>query len=265
MENNNNNKKRGNIFKREGFYIILFVCLCLVATIAAVTTNRNLTADKDGVESEIAEIVDEKKDLIGMDTSEDKFYDNALQVQEGDDSTTALREDEKKEDSTDSDSTNNEAAVVTAPVANTSNQTFINPIEGEIGREYSTVPVFWNTTDSNRPNFGLDIISELGGEVVACLDGTVKEVSTETIDGVTVVVYHPQVGLKTVYANLDSNLNVKVGDKVKQGDKIGSIGATTIRAAYESYGNEFLHFEVIKGETELAQYESVDPLKYVKY
>lgn len=261
MEKNNNNKRKGSIFKKEGFYIILFVCLCLVATIAAVTTNKNLAADKGKVQSETAELMDEKKDLIGMDTSEDEFYDNALQVQEENDSATALKED----DSDKSDNTNNEAAVVSAPVANTSNQTFVKPIEGEVGREYSTVPVFWNTTDSNRPNFGLDIISELGGEVVACLDGTVKEVSTETMDGVTVTVYHPQVGLRTVYANLDSNLNVKVGDQVKQGDEIGTIGATTIRASYESYGNKFLHFEVIKGETTLAQHDSVDPLKYVKY
>lgn len=265
---NNNNKKKGNIFKKEGFYIILFVCLCLVATIAAVTTNKNLTADKEGAKSEIAEIVDEKNDLIGMDSSEDEFYDNALQVQEEENPDLAQNEDEddKKEESTTSENTEN---VATAPVTSTSNQTFINPVVGEVVRQYSSTPVFWNTTESNRPNFGMDIKSELGKEVVACLDGTIQKVylkdTSEAIDGVTVVIYHPQSGLRTVYANLDENVSVKEGDKVKQGDKIGCIGATTVRAAYESYGNEFLHFEVLKGENELSQHVSVDPLKYVKY
>lgn len=261
---NNNNKKRGNIFKKEGFYIILFVCLCLVATIAAVTTNKNLTADKEGAKSEIAEIMDEKNDLIGMDSSEDEFYDNALQVQDEENLDIAQEEDEddKKEESINSENADN---VDTAPVASTSNQTFINPVVGEIARQYSTAPVFWNTTESNRPNFGMDIKSKLGEEVVACLDGTIQKVSLDTIDGVTVVIYHPQSGLRTVYANLDENLSVKEGDNVKQGDKIGSIGATTVRAAYESYGNKFLHFEVLKGENELSQHSSVDPLKYVKY
>ncbi|GAA0177732.1 M23 family metallopeptidase [Clostridium sediminicola] len=264
---NNNNKKKGNIFKKEGFYIILFVCLCLVATIVAVTTNKKLTADKKGAESEIAEIMDEKRDLIGMDSSDDEFYDNALQVQDGENKGIAEKEDEdeKKEESINTEDAENTASAETASVSNTSNKKFVNPVPGEIVRQYSTAPVFWNTTESNRPNFGMDIKAELGKEVVACLDGTVQKVSLDTIDGVTVVIYHPQSGLRTVYANLDKKVSVKDGDKVQQGDKIGSIGATTVRAAYESYGNKFLHFEVLKGEKELAQYSSVDPLKYVKY
>ena len=38
--------KSSNFFKKEGFYVILFVCLCIVATIAAVTARNNKTVTK---------------------------------------------------------------------------------------------------------------------------------------------------------------------------------------------------------------------------
>jgi len=37
------NKKTLNFFKKEGFYVILFVCLWLVATVAAITAKKNKT------------------------------------------------------------------------------------------------------------------------------------------------------------------------------------------------------------------------------
>ena len=30
-----------NFFKKEGFYVILFVCLCIVATVAVITAKNN--------------------------------------------------------------------------------------------------------------------------------------------------------------------------------------------------------------------------------
>ncbi|SHH50530.1 peptidoglycan DD-metalloendopeptidase family protein [Clostridium grantii] len=265
MENKDNNKKKGNIFKNETFYLSLFVCLCIAATIAAVTTSKNFTADNKKAateKSEVAELQEQKIEERTADASEDEFYNNALQAKE-DESVLVIEDDDKKESS--QSNSNEQTALATAPVANTSSKTFVNPAEGELVRPYSEAPVFWNTTESSRPNFGIDIVGKLGEEVVAAMDGEVKEVSTSTEDGAKVVIYHAQSGLRTVYANLGTDINIKVGDSVKQGDKIGTIGATTVRAAYEEYGNEFLHFEVLKGESDLSQYSSVDPLKYVKY
>jgi murein DD-endopeptidase MepM/ murein hydrolase activator NlpD len=265
MENKDNNKKKGNIFKNETFYLSLFVCLCIAATIAAVTTSKNFTASNKKAEvqeSQIAELQEQKIEDRTGDASEDEFYNNALQVKEDD--SVVVVEDEDEEASAQSNF-NEETAIASAPVANTISKTFVNPIEGKLVRAYSEAPVFWNTTDSSRPNFGIDIVASMGEKVVAAIDGVVKEVSISTEDGTKVVVYHAQLGLRTVYANLGTDVSVKVGDNVKQGDKIGVIGATTIRSAYEEYGNEFLHFEVLKGESDLSQYASVDPLKYVKY
>lgn len=38
-----------NFFKREGFYVVLFVCLCVVATVAVLTARNNRHIDNTAV------------------------------------------------------------------------------------------------------------------------------------------------------------------------------------------------------------------------
>ena len=38
------NNKVKDFFRREGFYLVLFICLCIVATVAAFTIKNNSTA-----------------------------------------------------------------------------------------------------------------------------------------------------------------------------------------------------------------------------
>lgn len=77
-----------------------------------------------------------------------------------------------------------------------------------------------------------------GGEDVPCphkepilnsADGVVWEINTDRGTGLGVVVFHPQYKLKTIHWHLDS-LDVKLRQKVKQGDVLGladSTGAST--------------------------------------
>lgn len=39
---NKSNKSLSNFFKKEGFYLILFICLCIVATVAVITTIKQI-------------------------------------------------------------------------------------------------------------------------------------------------------------------------------------------------------------------------------
>lgn len=76
-----------------------------------------------------------------------------------------------------------------------------------------------------RPHFGLDVAAPVGTPIIASTDGLVKMVEEDLFyTGGTVMIDHGH-GLVSVYSHL-SKLDVKVGDFVRQGTKIGEIGKT---------------------------------------
>lgn len=229
--------KTSNFFKKEGFYVILFVCLCIVATVAAVTSRTVKPNNKPSVVNDQAVEDTKTSGLIAEEPSVD--YPGALQV---------------KKPNTGITVPNNGAAAV----ASTVDTKFAKPVEGTLARAYSEDPVWSDTTETFRPNFGIDIKADLGKDVMAALDGKVEEVGDSKEGyGLQVVINH-QNGLKTVYSNLDPNGLVSKGKTVKKGEKIGKVGNTTLRTSYEKYGSH-LHFAVLKGK------DYVDPAKYIKY
>ena len=44
--NKNKKDKVKDFFRKEGFYLVLFLCLCIIATVAVVTTKRNKTLEE---------------------------------------------------------------------------------------------------------------------------------------------------------------------------------------------------------------------------
>ncbi|PRR80445.1 Stage II sporulation protein Q [Clostridium liquoris] len=244
MDNKNSNKFL-NFIKKEGFYVILFLCLCILAAVAIVTTKSNKQARKQ-LPSQQPSVVQSENGKETAKVTEQPYpdYDNALQVKNGDKQEKANNETQKSGDKT-------------AQVSKNVDTKFIKPVEGILARGYSDEPVFWKSTNSYRPNFGIDIKCEAGKSVVAVMDGKVESIETDGIDGVQVVVNH-QNGLKTVYSNLDSKLAVNKDQMIKTGTKIGSVGKTSIRASYEAYGDH-LHFAVLKND------EFINPSKYLQY
>lgn len=81
-------------------------------------------------------------------------------------------------------------------------------------------------------DLGYTIGAEAGTSVVACYDGEITSVveSGDSSTGKLVRIKHAD-GVETVYSSLDT-ISVKVGDKVKSGDKIGTVGKT---AYYETF------------------------------
>ncbi|MCI1945318.1 M23 family metallopeptidase [Clostridium luticellarii] len=232
--------KAANFFKKEGFYVILFICLCIVATVALLTARNNKNQSAE-LQKQRNEAIEQKqvKQTAKADKNSSTSYDNALQVKKAGQANANAQKETSKE------------------VSNSMSTSFQKPVEGVIARGFSEDPVYWDSTGTYRPNLGYDIQTDLGKPVFAAMDGKVEAVNTATQDGVEIILDH-QNGLKTVYSNLDPNVKVSVGKIVKKGTVIGIVGKTTLRSAYEKYGNH-LHFAVIKGK------EFADPGKYIKY
>lgn len=88
---------------------------------------------------------------------------------------------------------------------------------------------------------GVDIVSPLGTEILAVSDGEVIKVDSIGSDsslGKNIEIRH-SASVTTVYGNLNS-VNVKNGDKVTKGQKIGTSGNSGRESGY------VLHFELIK-------------------
>ncbi len=134
--------------------------------------------------------------------------------------------------------------------------TLASPTVGSMMKGHShDMPVFSDTLEEWRVHTGIDISTEEAAEVVAAADGTVSAMYDDPLLGRTVEITHTQ-NIKTVYSNLtvEDAAFVKVGDTVKRGDRIGTVGDTSIsELADESH----LHFEVKLSD------EAVNPLDYM--
>lgn len=249
MENKNTNKNSSNFFKKEGFYVVLFLCLCIIATVAAITTKNNKKVENKPQASQ-SEKVDSQQPREVSISQKDKEINNAVQV----------KNNEKKAETGIEVPTKKEVSV-----SKTTEPKFIKPVEGEIVMKYSQTPVWWETSKTYRPNFGINIKANVGTAVKAVSDGEVKLVEEKGAFGTTVTIYHPESGKTTSYGNLDKAVKVKKGDKVTQGQEIGKIGNNSVRGMSEEIGNNFLHFEILKNANEDPQFSSENPEKYIKY
>ena len=132
---------------------------------------------------------------------------------------------------------------------------FTKPVEGEILREFAKDNLVYSTTlDEWITHNGIDIAAEKTTVVKASAEGTVKSIKNDPRYGLTVVIEHVN-GFSSVYSNLLTAEFVEEGEKVVQGQTIGTVGNT---ATFEIADESHLHFEILKNN------ESVDPELYLK-
>ncbi len=102
-------------------------------------------------------------------------------------------------------------------------QDFIWPASGRVSGVYGSRRIL--NGEPKRPHYGMDIANTTGTEVVAPADGVITmAVSDHFYTGGTIIIDHGY-GLNSTYLHL-SQVNVEEGQNIKQGDKIGEIGAT---------------------------------------
>ncbi len=100
-----------------------------------------------------------------------------------------------------------------------------------------------------RMHFGIDFTAPRGTPIYSTGDGIVERVILNFGGyGRQIIVRHG-FGYKTLYAHMQ-DIDVKVGDKVKRGDKIGTVGNTGLSTA------PHLHYEIIKDG------KKVNPVNY---
>ncbi len=125
----------------------------------------------------------------------------------------------------------------------------------DVIRYYNDAKLQYNETlDHWKIHKAVDFKLNTGDNVYACYDGTVSKVYTNTLEG-TVVVIDSEGGIQTIYKSLNKDsVSVKVGQKVKGGNKIG---AADNSAGFESKLGAHLHLEInLNGK-------AVDPANYL--
>ncbi|GAB6169233.1 M23 family metallopeptidase [Clostridium carnis] len=219
MDQNKKNKVK-DFFRKEGFYLVLFLCLCVVATVAVVTTKKNkLSEQSKAPEKEFTLNVDDK-------TTSEAQKQNADRVQnEKENEVANNNETEKVEAQQD----------VNVAAGTTTEVKFKNPVEGAISRSYSFPQPKAMKDGTSRNIRGIDIKATVGTEVKAAAVGEVKEVAKRSEEGNYVVITHAN-GLSTKYCNLDSDIKVNIGDKVTAETVIGAAGESSKIFTNQEFG-----------------------------
>jgi len=102
------------------------------------------------------------------------------------------------------------------------NTNFITPVEGRLSSLFGLKRFFNNI--AKRPHNGLDIAAPTGTPILAPTDARVIDTGHYYFNGNTVFLDHGQ-GLLSAYLHMNK-IMVKRGQQVKQGDVLGTVGAT---------------------------------------
>ena len=168
-------------------------------------------------------------------------------------------EKEEKPDATKNnnvkENTLNENVTNVEQVEKTKDPTFVNPVDGEKIKDYSSDDLVYSVTlDEWTTHLGIDYKSEKTDIVKASADGKIKSIKNDPRYGLTVVIEHTN-GFESVYSNLLTAEFITVGEEVKQGQTIATVGNT---ARFEIADETHLHFEIKQNG------ENVDPNIYLK-
>ncbi len=102
-------------------------------------------------------------------------------------------------------------------------QGWIWPVKGIVSGVYGSQRIL--NGEPRQPHFGIDIAAPTGTPVVASTDGEVVLAEQDFYyTGGTVIIDHGM-GINAAYSHLQ-NVSVKVGQRVRQGERIGTVGAT---------------------------------------
>lgn len=150
-----------------------------------------------------------------------------------------------------------EASVIQSPAAlaggyfeslPSSNASYLNPLPGAVLTSSFGARV---NPITNRYSFheGVDLAGNFGDPVRAARSGTVTYAGWLEGYGYTVIIEHGQ-GITTLYGH-NSSLSVNIGQNVRAGQTIASVGSTG-----QSTGPH-VHFEIRKNN------EAINPLSYI--
>ena len=230
------------LLEQDGFYIVLFVCICLVAIGGIWFTNRNvneLASNNDVIEKKEKEneIHFVEKDNTTPTTTESE--QNLEKAKEEADKEESKKEEDDKEVS-------NEKVVVESKLA------FLG---SEVIREYSeTEPSYSQTLDLWEVHKALDVSANVGSEVRSLLTGEVVAVFNDPEHGMSVSI-ESQDNVVVTYSNLGEEILLEKGQVIEEGSTVGLVGSTSF---VESEEIPHVHIEASKDKV------SIDPMTLIK-
>lgn len=250
-------ERLSKFLEKDGFYFILFICVCIVAVAAVMVSKDSLNNIKDQGENEGEDfvIVEEDLEREAMEIAKIEERKEEIQLEEGKEERSDADVDEEAVETLQEEGelakTDEEMIIVededdyeevyTEP--NLSTEEMILPVNGTIGTAYTENNLIYSQTlDKWMAHKGIDIVAPLNTPVVAALSGTVQEVYEDPLWGMVVVLSHGD-NLLTKYASLSEDGLIEEGASVNKGDVIGKVGDT---AAIEMMMDPHIHFEVIE-------------------
>lgn len=215
MQHNQKSKGFRSFVKEKGYYIVLLLCAVAVGTSAYFLLTRNKSAQPRTAAPVIA-------------------TEAALSEETPGETKTVQQETVRSTEPVQKPQT------ATEPTSPTRLST-ARPLDGETVMAFAADHLAYNeTTRDWRTHEGVDFRAEQGQQVCAAAAGTVYAIYEDESFGMTVVLQHAD-GYTTHYSNLSEDVPVSVGDKLAQGDVVGTVGAT---ACVETAAQPHLHFAV---------------------
>lgn len=221
-----------DFLKKQGFYIVLFVCLLIVGAAIAVTMIPRANVE--------APSPDAVEPVLESSVSSDETY-------------TLIHT--PLPTSTPVPATPSPTPAATPKSNVKAVKKAASPVDGEIVWGYAVDQLLYSKTlDQWTTHAGVDIAAKSGTPVKAVLAGTVKSVTTDDQLGRTVTIEHSNNRL-SLYANLEEQVPVIVGQKVNAGDTVGNVGTSAVSECGEK---AHLHFGFFLSG------KPADPLEHVQ-
>lgn len=223
-----------DFLKKQGFYIVLFVCLLIVGAAVALTMIPK------------ANVGEENQDVAAQPAVESNVS--------SDERFTLIH--------TPLPTATPQASATPTPLPTATPKSVVKavkkaaaPVDGEIVWGYAVDQLLYSKTlDQWTTHAGVDIAADAGTPVKAVLAGTVKSVTMDDSLGRVVLVEHTN-NRKSVYANLEEAVTVTEGQKVNAGDTIGKVGKTAVS---ECGAVSHLHFAFLVSD------KPADPMEHIQ-
>lgn len=262
-------------FDRKGFYIVLFLCIVVVAVTAVYVTNNNLkkmaelgtsqeklstTSNSSSPKNLITEYPTTTTNNNNSSTAKEESKTKVENIK-ATNVASSNKADVSKTDTTKTQQnsvlntmSNNVAASTMVKNESDATLSLIKPVNGDVVMEFAVTKLTYSKTlDEWTTHKGVDLKANVGTDVVAAMSGVVTKIYNDSRLGNTVEIKNGS--YITRYSNLDDNINVKVGQSVEKGSVIGKIGNS---AKFEIAEESHIHFELLKDGT------YIDPMQYFK-
>lgn len=260
--------KSSNSFSKfisgKGFYVALAVCLVGAGSAAWVAADRTINSiENQPVPNPVEEIVEVPKDESGLALPEDitpeepaattkqevKKPETSLELYSAEQTPSSWQEKSSEESKPTEQSEPSQQPEKSQTVS------FELPVNGEILAEYSEGELVKNETLGDwRTHNGVDIKAEQGAEIMSSTDGKITSVKNDAMWG-TVVEIDCGSGYMIIYRGLAEDKNLKAGDKVESGKKLGTVGEIACEASLDPH----IHLEIKQNG------KYINPLSVLKY